>query len=145
MDRKRKITLIIFFPVTAYLFIGTSLFFVLTLLDALTETLGNYSEFPGLKSYSSNSWYDRNIWLTIFFPLTWPVLLIWTLCLLIYSVLAALLMFIYKLLRKIWKFTIDLVTSIWKWFTESIKEIWEWTIGSILDIFVTIISLFAKK
>jgi hypothetical protein len=145
MDRKKKIILIIFFPVTAYLFIGTSLFFILTLIDALAEALGHYSEFPGLKDYSSTSWYDRNIWLTIFFPLTWSVLFIWIGCVLLCSAIAALLMFIYRALKKMWKIIVDLVTSIWEWFTKSFREIWEWTIRSIIDIFITIIGFFAKK
>jgi hypothetical protein len=142
MHRENKILLIIFFPITAYLFIGTSLFFLVTKLDELAEILGNYSEFPGLEDYSSNDWHDVSIWLTVFFPITWPVIFIWISCVLLYSLVAAMLRLIYEFLKILWEFVIDLVTAIWEWVTEAVKAIWEWTVDSIEYIWETITSIF---
>jgi len=142
MNQKNKIVLIIFFPVTAYLFIGTLLFFLATKLDELTEALGNYSNFPGLEYYSPKNWHEISIWVTVFFPITWPVIFAWILCVLSYSLIAALLRLIYELLKMIWEFIVDLVTAIWEWVTESIKAIWEWTIDSIEYVWKTITGIF---
>jgi len=89
-DQKKKNLLpVILFPITAYLFVGTTLFFILYMIERSIETLGYYSDFPGINTFSPREWYDVHILLTAGFPLKWPVLLLWVLLVFLYAVIAS--------------------------------------------------------
>lgn len=113
MNRHSKVLLIILFPVTAYLFIGTFLFFLATKIDVFAKNLGDYFGAPGLEHYSSHKWHDMSIWLTIFFPVTWPIIFAWLICVFLYALMVALWRIIYALLEAIWSWIVDSVEYIW--------------------------------
>lgn len=124
-NQNRKLVLYVFFPVTAYLFVGTALFFLLSKTDQLSEKCGNLSEFPGLEFYKATDWHTESVWLTIFFPIVWPLIAVWVLLVFIYAVVAFLLRAIYEILIHIKDAVVDLVTLIWRKTIESIEYIWE--------------------
>jgi hypothetical protein len=137
MNRDNRVILLVFFPITAYLFVGTLLFFIVTRWDQLAERLGNFSRFPGIGDYPSTNWHERSIWLTVFFPITWPLVFAWILCVVTYSAAAALCRLVHDVLKIIWEFTVDLAKAAWEWITDAVKAIWQWTVDSMETIWET--------
>lgn len=134
MNQDRKWLLYLFFPVTAYLFVGTTLLFLVYKTDVFSEKLGNYSGFPMLDKFDATEWHNRSIWLTVFFPVVWPLLIIWSLIVFFYAIVAATLRLIY-----------DILVSILNWIIDSLVRIWTWTIDSIEYIWQEIRSTFRAK
>ncbi len=142
MNSDRKYLLWLFFPITVYMFIGTTLLFVLTKIDDIIELFGNYSKFPGLANYSSNAWYDESIWFTALFPVTWPILLGWLTILLLYAIVAGFIRFFSNLLGNIWDLIFNIVIAIWEWTSDLLKAIWRWIVDALEDIWDQIKSIF---
>lgn len=125
MSSRNKWVLVIFFPVTAYMFVGSMLLFLLYKLDQLNEKLGNYSRFPGLGYYGATEWHNANIWLTIGFPITCPILAIWILLVFLFAVVAAALRFISNVAIEVWNWTIDAIEFVWNWTIDTIEYVWD--------------------
>jgi hypothetical protein len=131
MNQDRKWVLILFFPVTAYMFLGTTLLFLLYKVEQVIEALGDFSEFPGFDGYQAIEWHNESIWLTVIFPILWPVLAVWESVVFTYAVFSAILRFIYNILVSIWKMVVAITMAIWNWAVESIEYVWE----TIIDFF----------
>ncbi len=116
---------IILFPVTLYLFIGTSLFYILHKMEQLISVLGYYSNFPGIETYSPRDWHDISILLTASFPVTWPLILVWTILVLLYSIIASFLRIIHKAVVSISSLISGLSDNIRNWTIDSIDDIWQ--------------------
>jgi len=48
-----KKLLIIFFPITIYILIGTVLFFILSRIEAIAEDIGEETDFPFIYTYEA--------------------------------------------------------------------------------------------
>jgi ABC-type uncharacterized transport system permease subunit len=117
--------LILFFPVTVYLFIGTLLLFLLFKFEQVIEVYADYSEWPGIDRYIPTEWHSKNVWLSISFPIVWPILFIWDILVFIYAIFAALVKFLYDTITYIWRQLVKAITAIWKWTIESVLYIWD--------------------
>ncbi len=61
-------TLVLLFPITIYVFVGTSLLFILYSLEKISETLNQYSIFPYIKSIHATKWHKKHPLITYLFP-----------------------------------------------------------------------------
>jgi hypothetical protein len=124
-SRDKGYLLILFFPITIYLFVGTALLFLLFKFEQVIKVFAVYSEWPGIDCYIPTEWHSKNVRLSISFPIVWPALFIWDLLVFIYAIFAALVKFIYDAIISIWKRLVKAMTSIWEWTIESVLYIWE--------------------
>jgi len=139
MDDKWK--LVVFFPITLYIFIGTILLALLSGLDALIERLGNYSRFPGLEVYDATQWHKESKRTTALFPLICPFLLLWLVGVFLYAVLAAVLRMVYETIVLIWELIVEVVTAIWEWIVNMVTAIWEWIVDMVTAIWEWIVDM----
>jgi hypothetical protein len=124
-SHNKRYLLILFFPVTIYLFVGTLLLFLLFKFEQIIEVFADYSQWPGIDSYIPTEWHSKNIWLSILFPIVWPTLFIWDLLVFIYAIFASLVNFISDAITYIWKQLVKAMRAIWEWTIESVLYIWE--------------------
>lgn len=129
-ENKRRVP-IVFYPITSYLFLGTTLFFALYKIERIIAALGYYSAFPGIATFSPRDWHDENILLTASFPITWPLIFIWVTLLLLYAIIASTLRSIYNTLHFIVKSISSFLDTSRSQMTDSIDNIWQ----DVKDIF----------
>lgn len=124
-SERSKVWLIIFFPVTLYLFIGTLVLLFLSKIERLSQLLGNYSEFPYLDDFKSNEYWKVDIWLTILFPLIAPFIAVWVSIIFIYALIAAILHFIKDVIVFIWNIITAILEAIWDLIVAVVTTVWE--------------------
>jgi hypothetical protein len=117
--------LILFFPITIYLFLASVFLIIIYNIEQVIEILANYSKGPGYDYYSATAWHKKGVMLALFFPLAVPVLFVWNMIVFMYFFFASVLRFAYNTLKYIWEQLTEIVTSIWEWTVESIQQIWE--------------------
>lgn len=127
-QRKSKDWLLVaFFPVTAYMFVGSTLFFILHKFEGITERLGRYSQTEMFAEFEAPAWHNENVWLTVFFPITWPCLVFWAIGLFVVALILAILRLIYNIIDTIRIAIVNWLTAVWNSFVELLTYIWEET------------------
>jgi hypothetical protein len=105
-----KYLLIIFFPITLYVFFGSLLLFLLSQLERFSIFLMKFSGFSVFKESKATTWHRHSVACTTMFPITVPILAMMELILFFYA-------FIYAILgnlRKIIRFAWENVTGLWE-------------------------------
>ena len=73
-NQLNKTAHILLSPVTAYMFVGTVLLFITYKVERLVERLSHHHCPPHGSSFVAQKWFDDSVWVTIAFPVTFPVL-----------------------------------------------------------------------
>jgi hypothetical protein len=73
-NQLNKTTHILLSPVTAYMFIGTVLLFMIYKVEKMVERLSHHHCPPHGSSFVARKWFDDSVWVTIAFPVTFTVL-----------------------------------------------------------------------
>lgn len=115
MKKIHPIAQIILFPLTAYLFIGTSFLFVLYKIDTLTYRIGKKTSSDYFKySFKVQKYHKKNFWITFFFFLIVPFVFIYNLGHLIAVSIIYLFEYIVDVVEKIYKTIVEQVELIWE-------------------------------
>ena len=136
--------LIVLFPITLYILIGTLLLLLLTLLEALTKPLRDYSARDEEPPFEVIVWHELDMFLTLFFPIVWPMLAIivgvifidalvraiFTMIVrLLEGVFSFLRQFLRRFLRRIWVVIIHALRDMLDWLADQLRVVWETVVG----------------
>ena len=90
-------------PITLYVILGTTLFFLFRKVDTLSQWLRDRFQLPALGSLTPTESKKESIWLTVFWPIETPFIAVQSLLVLIYALIATILRLIYDALAFILK------------------------------------------
>ena len=151
----RKYLLIVFFPLTIYILLGTTLLSLVYKVEQLAKWLSGYSILSSevRHDFEPIEWHMKSIWLTIAFPAVGIYLGIAATLLLVGAFLDAVLRLIYDqilmpfwwALKTIWRWTIevvqwirDVILDVWYWTREAVEAVWFWTLDAIAEVWASL-------
>ncbi len=115
MKKIHPIAQIILFPLTAYLFIGTSFLFALYKINTWIYRIGQKTNSDYFKyRFKVQQYHKKNFWFTFFFFVIFPVVLICNLLLLIAVSSIYLFEYVVEAVEKLYKTILEQVELIWE-------------------------------
>jgi hypothetical protein len=124
-----RILLILLLPITLYLVLGTLLLLLLSVIEMATKKLRHYT---GASQVEAIAWHQLSPYLTLLFPLVWPIVALMVGLVFVGAVFSAtftvarkVLDAALKLVRRIWVNIVHALHALLEWITDWLRVVWE--------------------
>lgn len=124
-----RILLVVLFPLTLYLLLGTLLLALLSVMEISTQKLRHYA---GHEHVEVIAWHEVSVFLTLLFPLEWPTVALMVGLVFIGAVFSAILQAAIKALkvvlrfvRRVWVIVAHAVQTLLEWFMDGLGSVWD--------------------
>jgi hypothetical protein len=124
--------LILLLPLVLYIVVGTLLFLLLYVMEMATKRLRRYW---GVQDVEVITWHQANLFLTLLFPLTWPItalvvglVFVGAVFLAVIKTVQKVLKALFRFVRRIWLNIIQGLQSVFEWIVDRLYLVWEWVV-----------------
>lgn len=139
--------LVVLFPITLYILIGTLLLLLLTVIEVITKALRDYARDDEENPVAVIAWHEVSVFMTLLFPVVWPIAAVMVGIVFVGAVGAAILKTIYRLLTDVFRFLrriwvaiihalgdllgrlVDRLRVVWETIVIGTQTIWEMIVG----------------
>jgi phage-related protein len=124
-----RMLLILLFPITLYLVLGTLLLLLLSVIEMATKKLRDYT---GASHVEVIAWHQVSVYLTLLFPLAWPIVALMVGLVFAGAMFSAILTAarrvldaVLRLVRRIWINIVHALHALLEWIMDWFRLVWE--------------------